>query len=93
MSVDIKDNPAECRFEISVDGTLAGFAEYKLDGSVVTFAHTEVFDDFEGQGLAGKLVAFALDASRDTGLKVKPLCPFVGSYMNKHPEYLDLLAQ
>ncbi|GAA4097115.1 GNAT family N-acetyltransferase [Nonomuraea soli] len=91
MSVDIKDNPAESRFEIFVDGRFAGFAEYTLTEKTVTFTHTEIYDDFEGQGLAGKLVAFALDASRDTGLKVRPLCPYVARFIGKRPEYQDLV--
>ncbi|GAA2370199.1 GNAT family N-acetyltransferase [Nonomuraea africana] len=89
----ILDNSAESRFEIHVDGQLAGFAEYKLLPATIVFTHTEVKPEFEGQGLAGKLVAHALDASRDTGLKVRPLCPYVARYISRHPEYQGLLEE
>ncbi|GAA3473904.1 GNAT family N-acetyltransferase [Nonomuraea roseola] len=89
----ILDNSAESRFEIHVDGQLAGFAEYKLLPSTIVFTHTEVKPEFEGQGLAGQLVAHALGASRDTGLKVRPLCPYVARYISRHPEYKDLLEE
>lgn len=93
MSIEIRDNAEQSRFEIVVDGVVAGFAEYRLTADKITFTHTEVGDAYEGQGLAGKLVARALDASRDTGLKVVPLCPYVAKYISRHPEYQDLLAE
>ncbi|MFI6325348.1 GNAT family N-acetyltransferase [Nonomuraea sp. NPDC050556] len=93
MPIEITDNADQSRFEITVDGRLAGFAEYRLLPDRIVFTHTEVADEFEGQGLAGKLVARALDVSRDTGLKVVPLCPYVAKYITRHPEYQDLVAE
>jgi len=92
LTETISDNPAERRFEIRVDGELAGFTEYERgDGSVV-FDHTEVDPKFRGRGMAGKLIAFALDSTRSAGLEVQPLCPFVRKFMEKHGEYRDLIA-
>lgn len=93
MPIEITDNADQSRFEITVDGQLAGFAEYRLLPDRIVFTHTEVADAFEGQGLAGKLVARALDVSRDTGLKVVPLCPYVARYISRHPQYQDLVAE
>ncbi|MET9336809.1 GNAT family N-acetyltransferase [Nonomuraea sp. NPDC003804] len=89
--IAIVDNPDESRFEIHVGGRLAGFAEYKLLPTAIVFTHTEVAPEFEGQGLAGRLVRRALDVSRDTGLKVRPLCPYVAKWISRHPDYQDLV--
>jgi uncharacterized protein len=93
MSVEVADNPADKRFEITVDGERVGFADYRLNADVITITHTEIAPEHEGQGLAGQLVAYALDASRDAGLKVRPLCPYVAKYISRNPEYADLLAE
>ncbi len=90
--VTVVDNPDESRFEVSVDGTLAGFAVYEQDRGAVIFVHTEVFEEFEGQGLAGQLAKAALDAVREAGKTIIPLCPYIKAYVRKHsPEYDDLL--
>lgn len=89
----IVDAPERSRFEISADGTPAGFAAYRLRGEVITFTHTEIDDAFEGRGLGGRLVRAALDAARDRGLAVHPACPFVRAWIGKHPDYRDLVPE
>ncbi|MFC4944554.1 GNAT family N-acetyltransferase [Pseudonocardia sp. GCM10023141] len=87
----VRDNPDESRFEIEVDETPAGFAEYVATPGRITFTHTEIDPGFSGKGLAGVLIRTALDAARDQGLSVLPLCPFVRSFIAKHPEYVELV--
>jgi predicted GNAT family acetyltransferase len=91
MTTEITDNASQSRYEIHVDGALAGFAVYELRSGGITFTHTEVGDEFEGQGVGSKLVAGALDGARRGGLLVTPLCPFVASYIERHPEYVDIV--
>lgn len=91
MSPEVARNAGASRFEISVDGRLAGFAEYRERPGKIVFTHTEVSDDFEGQGLGSLLVREALDQVRSDGLAVLPLCPFVARYIERHPEYRDLV--
>ncbi|MDR8409984.1 N-acetyltransferase [Nonomuraea sp. 3-1Str] len=91
MAIDVVDNPARSRFEILLDGEVAGFADYRLLPEKIVLTHTEVRPEHEGQGLAGRLVGHALDLSRDTGLRVVPLCPYVVKYIERHPEYQDLV--
>ncbi|WP_219470708.1 GNAT family N-acetyltransferase [Nonomuraea rhizosphaerae] len=93
MAVEIVDNTAESRFELLLDGKVAGFADYRLLPTKIVFTHTEVLDAYEGQGLAGKIVSYALDMSRDTGLRVVPLCPYVAEYIERHPQYKDLVDE
>ncbi|SDJ53554.1 hypothetical protein SAMN05421874_102131 [Nonomuraea maritima] len=92
MPTEVVDNSTESRFEILVDGKVAGFADYRLLPTKIIFTHTEVLPEHEGQGLAGKLVGHALQASADTGLRVVPSCPYVARYIERHPEFKDLVA-
>lgn len=88
---EIKDNPDANRFEIRVDGDLAGFAEYRLKPGQISFTHTEIDDRFSGQGLASKLVRAALDEAGSRELHVLPFCPYVRGWIAKHPDYVDLV--
>ncbi|NRQ49425.1 GNAT family N-acetyltransferase [Aeromicrobium stalagmiti] len=93
MTNKVVHNTDEQRYEILVDGILAGFTEAKEgDGDVVVFPHTVVFEQFEGQGLASQLVAGALDDIRVRGKKIKAVCPYVARFVEKHQDYADLLA-
>lgn len=85
------DNSARSRFELAVDGRTA-FAAYTIDGEVITFTHTVVPPELEGQGIASKLIGHALNDVKARGLKVIPQCPFVAAYIRKHPEWEALLA-
>ncbi|MEY9968525.1 putative GNAT family acetyltransferase [Streptacidiphilus sp. MAP12-16] len=93
MTTSVADNPDRSRFEITDDGTLAGFAEYNRYETEIAFIHTEIDPAFEGRGLGGQLARAALDAARDQGLTVLPYCPFIRSWMTKHPDYADLVPQ
>lgn len=85
----VRDNPERQRFEMPVEGGLA-FANYRRTGDVLLITHTEVPQPLEGRGLGSALVRGLFDLARAQGLKVRPLCPFVVAYMNRHPEVADL---
>ncbi len=91
MSIEVADHPDSDRFEIHVDGALAGFAQYVRRGGRLVFVHTEIDPAFEGQGLGSRLAAAALDAARAAGEPVVPLCPFIHAFIDRHPEYADLV--
>jgi predicted GNAT family acetyltransferase len=92
-NVQVRDNSGESRYEIRVDGELAGFTEYVLHGSQADFVHTQIDDKFGGRGLASELIREALDDARERGWQVMPYCPFVRSFITKHTEYRDLVPQ
>jgi predicted GNAT family acetyltransferase len=92
-TIDVVDIPEKHRFEIRVDGELAGFADYSRRGGRLIFRHTEIDDAYEGRGLGSKLAQGGLDAARAGGHPVVPLCPFIASYIEKHPDYMDLVDE
>ena len=85
------DNRAEQEYTLDVGGTQA-VAAYQMEGDTIVFTHTLVPKRIEGQGVGSRLIRAALDSARDRGLKVVPQCPFVAAYIDRHPEYRDLLA-
>jgi len=86
------DRPDQRRYELTVDGEVAGWVTYRLHEPRVTFIHTEVLPAFAGRGLAQRLAADVLDDARARGLRVRPLCPYIARYIREHPAYQDLLT-
>jgi predicted GNAT family acetyltransferase len=92
MELTVRDNPEAGRYEL-VDGErVLGEAAYDRRGEAVVFTHTEVDPDAGQSGLGSTLVRAALDDVRTRGGKVVPLCPFVRGWIDRHPEYADLVA-
>ena len=81
--VQVSDNTALRRFELTVDGETA-FLTYKRENGALTLVHTEVPPDLRGQHLGGALVAAALAAARAAGLRIIAQCPFARDYIRKH---------
>jgi predicted GNAT family acetyltransferase len=92
VDVSVTDNPALRRYELRIDGAFEGEIVYRLEPGRIVLIHTEVSQQVEGQGLGAQLVKGALDDIRARGLRVVPLCPFVASYVRRHPEYGDLMT-
>jgi uncharacterized protein len=90
--VRVVDNPEGKRYELWLGETLAGVIVYRPRPDALALVHTEIDPAYEGHGLGAKLVAAALDDVRRRGLKIVPLCPFVRSYLERHPENADLVA-
>ncbi len=92
MTVDVRDDPVRRRYELTEDGTVAGFVTYRIADGLIDLVHTEVDPDHGGRGLGGHLVAAVLDDARRRGLGVLPHCPYVRSYIDAHADrYLDLV--
>jgi uncharacterized protein len=90
--ITVVNNPAQSRYEVRVDGAVAGFARYVVHPGHLNFVHTEIGSAFEGRGLGGRLVKGALEDVRANGGHVVATCPFVAAYLDKHPEFGDLVA-
>ena len=90
--VNVVDDPARKRFEAFVGDRLVGFVTYRTRPGVVVLVHTETDPDFEGHGVGSQLAAAVLGEIRERSLKVNPLCPFIASFIDRHPEFADLVA-
>jgi predicted GNAT family acetyltransferase len=86
----VRNNTELHRFELDADGHMA-VAYYRLLPGVITFTHTEVPNELSGRGIGSALARGALDIVRAQGLKVVAQCPFISTFMGKHPEFNDLL--
>jgi len=88
--MEVTHNESHHRFEAGSPPNLAKL-NYRIHGSTVDLIHTEVPAEYQGQGLAGKLAKAALDWARAGKFKVTPSCSYIKGYLDKHPEYADLL--
>jgi uncharacterized protein len=88
---EFRDDPQAGRLEILLDGRRAGYVAYRRRPGAIALTHTETEPEFEGKGVGGALVREALSRARDEGLAVLPFCPFVRSYIELHPDQLDLV--
>jgi predicted GNAT family acetyltransferase len=91
--VSVMDNPRASQFELRVNGVLAGYVTYRDARSGRAFEHTVIATEYQGMGLASQLIRSALNEARATGRTVLPLCPFVRSFIQRHPAYVDLVGQ
>jgi predicted GNAT family acetyltransferase len=92
MAAVVRDNTSRHRFELEIDDQVAK-ASYRLQGNVITFTHTAVPDSLEGGGVGSRLARGALEMVRAAGLKVVAKCPFIAGWIERHPDFKDLLAK
>jgi predicted GNAT family acetyltransferase/glutaredoxin len=89
---EVVDVPEASRYELRLGGRLIGLAAYHRREGRIAFTHTEVDESSEGRGFGSRLAAAALEGARREGLEVVPLCPFIAHYIERHPEYEQLVA-
>jgi predicted GNAT family acetyltransferase len=88
----VRNNETAARYELDVDGRTATVS-YRRKGDVIVFIHTEVPPELQHRAIAVHLIAGALEDVRSHGWKVRAICPFVVSYIERHPEVHELLAK
>jgi predicted GNAT family acetyltransferase len=82
----VRDNPAEHRYELVLDGHLIGHLRYRMQPDGAALVYTEIDPAYRGRGLGTRLVEAAIRDLRERGLDVVPICPFVTAYVRRHPE-------
>ncbi len=88
----VDHDDAERAYTISIGDQVVGRLDYRRAGQVLTLIHTEVDPDRQGQGVASVLVRQALVDVRARGLRVVPTCPYVATWLDRHPDFADLVA-
>ncbi len=91
VNTELVDNPDAHRFQLQSGQEVVGFLDYSLADGVITMVHIEVDPAHSSQGHAETLTRSALDDARSRGLTVVPSCPYVAKYIDKNPEYADLV--
>ena len=85
-SFSLTRNDAQNRYEIHVDGRLAGVSVFHASGREVAFQHTDIRAEFEGEGMAAKLAEYALSDVAGRDKTAVPHCPYIAAYLRRHPE-------
>jgi predicted GNAT family acetyltransferase len=88
--LEVQNNEAARRFEVVLDAGVAQL-RYDRDGSDIFLIHTEVPKELEGRGIAGRLASTALTFARENGLRAVVRCPYVKTYVQRHPEFNDVV--
>ena len=91
MDDQVLDNRDARRFELSI-GNATAFASYRLEDDRVVLLHTEVPPEFSGRGVGSRLAEGAFALVRKDGRKVVTKCPFMASWVGRHPEYADIVV-
>ncbi|MNF01010.1 hypothetical protein D3C80_1999340 [compost metagenome] len=86
MDYTIINNEKDKRFELHLDGYVA-FEQYALFEGGISYLHTDVPKELEGKGIASAIAKYILEYAENNNLKVKPYCPYIKAYIDKHPEY------
>lgn len=88
---EIHHQPGRQRFVTVVDG-IEGVLDYRMDGGVMEITHVTVPDEIGGRGFAGRLTRAAFEQARADCLDVRPSCPYAAAWVQRHPEFSQLLG-
>jgi predicted GNAT family acetyltransferase len=91
MEQTIRVNNSLKRFELEVKGSIA-YIDYKLSHQLLFLIHTEVPAALRGTGVGSLIVQKALEYAKENDYKIVPICPFVQSYLKRHPEWKQVEA-
>ena len=68
-----------------------GYISFDRKNDTVIIISTVVYEKYQGKGMASALIKEILTYAKNNNLKIKPLCSFVVHYIEKHPEYKELV--
>lgn len=89
-SIHVRHNTDERRFEAEIEGELA-LTEYHRNNELMVFTRTFVPEDLRHEGVAARIVKVALDYARERGYRVEPQCSYVADWIERHPDYQELV--
>jgi len=94
MTTEVVQDAPQNRFQLMLDGEPVGETDYVIRDNTMTFTHTEIDPNRQEKGLGGELVRGALNLVRaETDLRVASTCPFTTAWIERHPDYADLLTR
>ena len=91
MTMTVTHEPDAARYVVYDGDTAQGWIDYDTRGDALRLLHTEVPPIERKQGIGSEVVRLILDDIRaNTDARIDPLCPFVRSWLTRHPDYADL---
>jgi len=92
MDYKVVNKENDNRVEAVSEDRVIGLIDYRMTApNELTIFHTEVGEEDEGRGIAGAMTKDLLNYAQDQGYRVRPLCPYARMYVDRHPEYQDLV--
>lgn len=79
-------------YSATVNGATAQITYSRTSPKLIIIDHTEVPDSLRGQGIGQALAAHAIEAAREGGWKIIPLCPFFLNQVKRHSEWHDVIS-
>jgi predicted GNAT family acetyltransferase len=91
-AIEVRDNPERERYELLLEGAVAGFAEYRDREGRRIFVHTVVDPAHGGRGLGSRLAKAVLDDALARDMRIVPRCPFIRAWLERHPDYAERIG-
>lgn len=92
MDISTETGPTGGRYWFARDGATAEMTFSRASPRLIIIDHTGVPDAMRGQGVGQALATFAVQAARDGGWKIVPLCPFFKAQTKRHAEWNDVIS-
>lgn len=91
-TVEKTGNDDRGRYWIDLGDGFEAEMTYVWRNGIMVINHTGVPRQFEGRGIALKLVKRAVEDATAGGFLINPLCPYVDVQFRRHPDWADLRA-
>ena len=92
MDFDIKHDGKSQKFFTTIAGKECSLKYEKVSDEVLDYKLMYVPRNLRGQGLADRIVEFAIDFAKKNGLKIRSSCSFVTKYLSRHKEVQSLVV-
>ncbi|MEZ0326904.1 MAG: GNAT family N-acetyltransferase [Fimbriimonas sp.] len=84
--------PERERYELRQEGATIGYLAASGSGDTLLMPYIEIQPAHRGKNLSSVLLRRAMEHVRQSGLKVRPLCPVVAAFLRRNSGFQDLLA-
>ena len=89
--LDVINDAEHGRWVAALGADAIGELPYRFVGGRVVLLSTWVDPAYRRNRVATELVARVLDEIRESGKKITVICPVVGEFIARNPQYLDLI--
>jgi predicted GNAT family acetyltransferase len=89
--LDVINDPEHGRWVATLGADAIAELTYRFVGGRVVLLSTWVNHAYRNHRVATELVARVLDEIRESGKKITIICPVVGEFIARNPQYLDLI--